>query len=549
MGLVAAIIILLTLSIHRHGFVAISSPTTKFGGYIWRKGLLWTTLPSLIIQFYSTWFGLVVGAASERQPYVELARPSGSSARRTIFLDYRANSQFGSRQYHALRNGHYLLAGAWLLAVLLSLIISPLSARMIFENDYTGNKPVDTGINQAFPLNSPGLPYLTWDFEPVLDIVSATQIYQAPSIPWVTSEFAFPEVTQPSIPSNADGLANLTISSAAYSAYLECNVLSPSDYHQVNDTNSGNINFSGSDRGCNWQYSLLTPKTSVYYLAALSTSVSCPSYRSSPATGRYLILGADVEQHAVKNISVVSCIPTYWTRNGSLTLSYSPITLPSVSAFDVNGPTISEYRPWWWASFESNIQQVAAVDTTTNFNVTTTTNFGRMILDYSRRHSSPSYLGSDAISNAAQTLFTSLYATMLSTQMFTTAPIPVPVSGVLSTTSSRLFVAIPIAAIMIAALIFAALVIILIWIYTVKHGSVLFEEPVGLAGAASVMCGSVVNTKFGEIRDGRGFSGCAAEDLKRSQWAEAPSRFVMSEQEDPIRAKIVRYGREDDGLY
>jgi hypothetical protein len=63
---------------------------------VWVYGLLWTTLPSLVMTVYKIAWDTVVSATSDRQPFVELRRPrnKAATAKVTIMLDYRSYPAF-----------------------------------------------------------------------------------------------------------------------------------------------------------------------------------------------------------------------------------------------------------------------------------------------------------------------------------------------------------------------------------------------------------------------------------------------------------------------
>lgn len=84
-----------------------------------------------------------------------------------------------------------------------------------------------------------------------------------------------------------------------------------------------------------------------------------------------------------------------------------------------------------------------------------------------------------------------MYATLLDQYMIRSTsesvePRSVEVPGVLVTTTNRLFIVYPIAGTILAFLIGVIALLSLVWWYTHKHLSVLFEEPVGLLGHAGL---------------------------------------------------------------
>ena len=73
-----------------------------------------------------------------------------------------------------------------------------------------------TGFNlTAFRVND--------DLRALMDSVSATLLQKGSLLPWMNLEYAF----QKFLPLDAQGLANVTVDLLGYSAYLDCEIMSP----------------------------------------------------------------------------------------------------------------------------------------------------------------------------------------------------------------------------------------------------------------------------------------------------------------------------------
>jgi hypothetical protein len=80
-----------------------------FDIYIFDPGLLWTSLPSLIITLYNLSWGTIVTAVIDRQPFIELAVKKKVVATRSIALGYRTEPPIWNCIV-ALKNRHFLIS-------------------------------------------------------------------------------------------------------------------------------------------------------------------------------------------------------------------------------------------------------------------------------------------------------------------------------------------------------------------------------------------------------------------------------------------------------
>ena len=91
--IIAVVGILLGLSLKNDGFVDLGEQQDSAAGSgqpdIWQRGLLWTTLPSLLFTFYRFYFDSVVTSLVNEAPFAELYSTTGSPIKKSLLLDYR----------------------------------------------------------------------------------------------------------------------------------------------------------------------------------------------------------------------------------------------------------------------------------------------------------------------------------------------------------------------------------------------------------------------------------------------------------------------------
>ena len=93
--------------------------------------MLWTFLPTLLLQGYGLLYGAVVKAACARQPFVELLKHKndGAAPEKSILLDYKSWI-LPWAVIKALKYGHFMLFWAQLASLLAQLVLGPLSSHL-----------------------------------------------------------------------------------------------------------------------------------------------------------------------------------------------------------------------------------------------------------------------------------------------------------------------------------------------------------------------------------------------------------------------------------
>jgi hypothetical protein len=489
--MIAAIIILAALSQRNTGFVTIlgqhqTSKGTIFDKYVSSTGLLWTSLPSLIVTFYNLAWGCIATAAIDRQPFIDLLRKEGTIPSRSIALDYRTKIP-GWNCIVALRNRHFLVGGLMSVALPMS-VMAAAAAHLFVLRSVVSADNTSLALTTAF--NASNLTAST-DLRRSLDLVQATRIYGASPPPWTDGEYAFPSISLPI----SSTTFNLTAKVDAQAAYLICRTLDSTEYttrlENTSDPSIQRLLVAGSDRGCGISTHVDVQSKTTTYLRTFS-QLDCASDETSRrfglVSGTYLASSPTLLQ----DFSVISCIPQYWTIPGRLGLSkVTSKKAPVIDSFtrDVAGATqFGLNNLAMGALFESGLDVGIAIDIT---NEISTTEFGRVVLQRAQDLGARS-LDSEVLQDAMSEVFTSTFAMLSSTTLFNVlANEARPVVAIeRSTTVQRLFVYLPVASLLCAVLGLSVLCTISTSVYSRKHSSILREEPSGLLSYADILLGS-----------------------------------------------------------
>lgn len=506
-GLMVAILILDIISIKNSGFATVQDQASipinlPLIGSLWRQALLWTVLPNLIFQLYNSVWSSIVSGLMNRQPYVEL-KSGEARAERSIMLDYRTNFSF-MVGYKAIRNCHFVTGVSALLGLALSFAVVPLTSHLFETASVILNSTVPATFIQFY--NDSAITAFT-DLRSVFDIVSATRIYGGFPLVWTDAQYAYQAFSAPAaISSTANSIGNLTISTIAYSAYLSCEIIDSAIYEFQN----GVLTLSYVDRGCDVSSSSTPVRNGIeFYINTWPTETCSPESgfsRFGALAGQYS--PADNETY-LSNKSVISCIPTYWTTTGELTVTTNgPPTTPMIKSFLNTSASVRIDRGTAWTQFETMLHEYV---TSTPTSLSYETDIGRLIFTYATRQlSSASPPDANTLVASASAIFTTVFAVLANTILFepisgTTfidingSTIDSSISAIFSSTQTRLLVVSPIAYAIIGVLFLIALCIVTAAVYTERHHSILHEEPVGLLSYAAILKGSDVNKLVDEI--------------------------------------------------
>lgn len=526
--LIAGIVTLITLSNIQHGFNVNNSSVTK-AHIEWKLSFVWVVIPALIFITYGLCMGSIVDAFIFRQPFIELVR--GAPIQKSLALDYQAYFPI-KREYKMVRNGHLHLAPPSLLSLCLKAVIGALSARLLVEGSYTGSEPKTLEQTHALSSSTRLDEPLGWDLVPVLGITSATQVYGANYPRWSDGDRTFLNFTSTLDKTQASSQPRLTVHTPAYFARLDCQIMQDVQQHlrvvpdkTADPGRGGHYYLNGTDNDCEWTTIFAVTSGFQTYMQTSST-VDCSTYGDSSFSGRLIIISGQIASLNDSNLTIASCVPTYWTSMNRLTMDLDRNALHPIISFEEDVASRKELRPQWWNSFESQLQQVQTVDTTVSGGISgaSTTTMGRIILDKLQRNSADP-LDPDALIRVVKEVYATTYAILIDTFKIRPAIDSTELEGSLETTHDRLFIVNAVAGVILAFLVASALTLVVVFLYTrnPKHCSGLYEEPTGVIGYAAVSHGRVVNDLLTRARQAEGFSGKAATDVIESLKVDRPS--------------------------
>jgi hypothetical protein len=498
--LILAVILYLTILSQRdNGFMTVHDrhiSGSLVDRYVLDTGLLWTSLPSLIMTLYNLFWGIIAAAAIDRQPFIDLMIKKEVTAARSIALDYRTKPPIWNCIV-ALNNRHFLVSGLMATGLFMSLMAAA-AAHLFVMKSIVSTESTEYPVITAF--NSSALTAAT-DLRPALDLVVATRIYGASPPSWSDGEYAFPTI---SLPASSNNL-NFTASIDAQAAYLACTRLDNSRYsttlEDATEPGFTKLVMTGNDRGCSIGASVMIQSQTENYLHTffeLSCESDVGNQRFRMVAGTYSASSPTLLQ----NFSIISCIPQYWKIPGHLELFKSSAEhVPVVNAFVRNTTGAMELGfggIGMSALFVGGLDIVLALDATST---TSTTEFGRILFrEAQKRSTSP--MDADVLQDAMSEVFTTTFSMLASTVLFTPTQNGLDLTVKVDTagTSQRLFVYLPIAGLVCAVITLSVLCTVAVMLYTSTHASILREEPSGLFSYADMLFGSNIWDLVAQVR-------------------------------------------------
>jgi Protein of unknown function (DUF3433) len=486
-SLIVVIATLLTISKRNSGFVRWKSPPSflaknpALAKAIWQQGILYTTVPTFLMTIYRMMWESAVTAFADRQPYVDLKKSGGGSAEATIMLDYRAFPALWAWG-KAILNGHLLLSACMVLSLILSLAAVPLTAFLFTDASFNLNDTFPLSFTTSFNDNTfPDIP----EIRQTLEFAASMRLYDGSAPAWLHEEYAFPKF----IPLSEHGPANMSVETTAYSAYLDCRTIPSSEYDLTRvepidmPIPAANYIISANDRGCPISSHFKLQKLPNVLNLAVSLTCSVAAHYS-----RLIIVSAlneDISQPRFPtNLSLISCIPSYWQTPGMLTVTNGLTALPLIRSFSPYATKATEFRlETFWRTFEQDLQTLVTFEHKSDVDAN---DFGRYAYYLAARNSPSSPLDPGAITDAVSVLFAVCFAVLSATQLFKPLSPPMESSGISSTSVSRIIVVWQVAYTIIAMLFLIALLNIGLFFYS-RQESILLEEPAGLLSYAGIL--------------------------------------------------------------
>jgi hypothetical protein len=503
-GIMSTIIVLLIISNKRSGFVGLTNPPRFLLGdpllakALW-GGFLYTALPTFLMTCYNSLRDGTLTAVLDRQPFVELANDRRTGRPQvTIMLEYSKVSWW-KRGYKALRNGHYVIAACAIVGNIYSLVTIPSTSYLFTDASFDMNNTLPGLATEAFNSSL----FSQADPRPAFDTVTAVLLYGANQPAWTNGEYAFPAFA-----ANVTS-GNVTAELLGYSANLACREIPQSEYVIQNDNSSFNI--STSDQGCSISKTVSPPGPASVTVLTWAVQTCSPLNGSS----RLLVISEssnDVDPQMPSNFSFISCIPTYWTTPGNLTVTFGLTAEPFVASFAPRDEEASQFFLDSWPLYESDLQSIQAFDIETNVNAN---DFGLLVYNFAQKLDSQSPLDPQLLEDSTVIVFASIFAAFSSSVFFQPASPPADMTVIVTQPVTRLIVVPPVAYIILGIMGIAFLLTITLLFYA-SRPSILLEEPIGLLGAAAILhesdiMGIVEQIRSEAIRGGGHFDGKVTE--------------------------------------
>ncbi|KAK4100618.1 hypothetical protein N658DRAFT_91095 [Parathielavia hyrcaniae] len=448
-------------------------------------GILWTVLPSAVLQLLSISWNAIARSLAARQPYVDLADARGAAAASSVLLDYQCTPT-PWRWLRALRLGHTTVGLATLMGLILQYIATPFAARLFTTEAANARVAIVQGENP---------------------------------VPWANDEFAFRPF---SATAPREGSYYMAANTTAYSAYVNCEVIS--DYTmslERQEPESGDaggvVRVAATDRGCEFsdEFRVSGVGSNIFFITGqrLDCSQAAHYSRFFFTAGQY----APASPYLLSNISVISCATDYQAVNGTLEVAVtSSSAAPNIRSFTRlrgNDTSNSVRRGTSWQVIERGMLNPVVLNPS---GVWSTSEFGVTIVYVAEKMAgSEGLLAPAVLLEAISRVFTATYAMGMATGTFDPLEAEETVTGTVWTPATRLLV-VDWAAYLIASLLLTVLVLSgwVSW-HAYHTRSILTEEPEGLLAMAGLLDGSELTALVPHIQRQPGYDGRVRKIGKR----------------------------------
>jgi hypothetical protein len=484
-----------------------------------------------------------VMAFAERQPFVELKKPGGRHAAVTIDLDYRSAIPFFG-WYKAARNKHFLLSACMFWSALLAFLMVPLTS-FIFT-------PIEFTLNSTFPLSmTTAFSDEIWlnytrdgplskfpDIGLSMSSAAAVHIQDGQRPRWTAGAYAFGQI----VPTRTMSNGSVLVDTIAYSALANCEhvpdssiqaeILSPGD----TGIPAISVMLRAIDRGCNLQSNFnfrVSENTDLVqpYLWLWSTQL-CPRETGFTRLGFVSVI-YDKTSQLVSNFSLVSCAPMYQKTPGTLRADIvgNSSLLPQKFIPDTS-QTLSDVPSIGWPFYEHDLTTIGCINKFAA--IESNSDFGNLMYQIAGKQTPASPLAPASIIDAVHTLFSTTFAIFASSAMFKPLEVEEAFTEVYSKEETRIVVVPFVAYIVIAILVVAAMLNIMLFV-SARQKSIVFEEPVGLPGAAGLLHESSLVQMVKDINAQPTFDGRTREMAQKENFLRKTDCFFVDDENRIIR--------------
>jgi hypothetical protein len=540
-SLICAIAALWVLSEVHTGFVNVgfrgsgSAIFSKQGALERGQPLLWTTLPFIMLTLYRLFREAVVGALVVDAPFVELHKSSSdrpTKIRKSIYLDYRTSLSIVAWS-KALKNGHTFLGLCMLFSFVVSLGLVPLVGGLFAEGE---ELPATNAIFSLGSILDRTTDITVVDYGLLFDLVSASWVHTAPYPPGTDGNFPLPSVAP------VGDLKNYTISLPATTSQLslDCQVISGAAFTTDKETeNIKNRRFSDTDRDCliSGDIAVGNNKDS-YYLGAFSQQ-DCPDVAGRT---RLVLFSVPVDSSGgMQDPTLISCIPSYWTVNGTLGVvrtTDSTNRSAETPSFSESSRSIEELPDIKRQQFEEGVAKVQSINIGSKVN--TPDRLAELVARYIDNHDLE--FAEDNLIKASSTVYPAVYTMLCLDKFYPTLAQPIQQGGVLHIPENRLHVVEPVAIAMITFLVILVVESIYLIVYLHKYPSILAEEPIGLVGAANLLHNSNISRVIAKFHEEPRFDGRLRRPLKQDD----KKQDKTSKKQEKVNRKQNRADKKEE---
>jgi hypothetical protein len=525
--LISTIIALWILSDVHNGFVNVGfrgSGSTVFsmqGAFDYGQPLLWTTLPIVILTLYRLFREAVVDSLVVEIPFMELYKSSSArptTVRKSIYLDYRTSFTIIAWA-KALKNKHTFLGLCMLFSFVVSIALVPLAGGLFIEG---GELSVTNATFDLLSTLNTTTDITIVDYGRLFDVVSASWVYTAPYPSRTEGRFPLPKIAP------VQDLKNYTISLPVTTSQLslDCQVIRDATFTTTTETENIALRaFSAVDRDCAISGDVAIGDRNAYFLG-VSTHQDCPDVAGR--TRMVLFFVPVASSSDVQDQTLISCIPSYWTVNGTVNVIRRTDLAGEVTetpSFSEISRVIEELPGFKRQQFEQGVVSVQSINVGSNVNAPD--RLGELVARYI--DSKGLNLTEGSLITAASTVYPAIYTMLSLNYFFPESAQRVEQEGVLRIPENRLHTVEPVAIAMLLILAILILESIYLIIYLHKHPSILAEEPIGLVGAANLLHGSNISSLVANFHQDPEFDGRLRRPVEQANTPGEKTKVVNTD--------------------
>jgi hypothetical protein len=391
-----------------------------------------------------------------------------------------------------------------LFSIISSLVLVPVSSYLITDVEFASNITIPAEFTVFFDESVVGIES---DLQPAVDAAIASHIYNGNRPSWTDEGHAFAAFRA----SEDTSAGNLTVEGYGYSAELDCRRIPEADYEI--SIHSNRLQVRTRDQECNVSHALNIPDQRPFKVIETWSEQDCNAENGFSRFGILAGANSTDNQTALANFSFISCIPSYLSTPGNLTVTFGLTPSPMVAQFS---PQLSAASPLSFLLrdfYESNLQLL-----TGGLDVLTTLyadEIGRTIYAFAQHMNPTSPLSADTLMNATSSLYTSVFAAWTAAQLFRKVDSPEKTTAIKSVSTTRLIIIPPVAFTVIAIMSCMTALTILLFFYAGEE-SILFEEPNGLLSYAGILHGSEhIKELIDGLKKESGYDGRLIEAFKK----------------------------------